>query len=94
VFSSILGVQTLIKLGIILQTTIKKNGQKADNNHRLNCTANANTSKNCHHFKKVISCEHCLIPNVVLTLLQKAIHSQNTNLNDNYKSKGKNFHKL
>ena len=48
VFYSMLGlvVQTLNKLGIILD-------KKQNNNHQLNCTANANTSKNCHHLNSL-----------------------------------------
>ena len=65
-FSSILGEQTHDKLGIILDglsiRDVKPHGLKAANNHRLNCTDNANSSKNCHHLKKVIVCEHCFKP--------------------------------
>jgi len=68
---SMLGVQTLNKLGIILDG-------KQNNNHQLNCTANAKTLKNCHHLNKVIVYEHCFITNVVVELLQNVIHSQNT----------------
>ena len=78
-----LDVQTLNKLVIILD-------RMQINNHQLNCTANANTSNNYHHLKKVIVGEHCFITNVVLKLLQIAIHSQQP-VDDNLKSKAKNF---
>ena len=46
VFYSGLAVQTLNKLDIILDG-------KQSNNHRLNCIANANTSKNCHNLQSL-----------------------------------------
>ena len=46
VFYSGVGVQTITKLDIMLDG-------KQSNNHQLNCTANANTSKSCHHLKSL-----------------------------------------
>ena len=77
VFYSILGVQCT-------QHARYYASKKQNVNHRLNCSPNATTSNKLPSFKNNINCEHCLYKNVVLTLLQNAIHTKMPILHDNH----------